>query len=679
MKKLCCLIFVLFVCAFVFAACDENQKAVSDKAEIVSAEGITFENNEGFIAVPNTKESFSFSDIVTVSENATWAVSKDAYGFETSLTKSFPLVVGDNKIYIIVVAEDGVNTSVYPITVRRKQVYNLTFYIRQKLVDEQDIEEGGFATEPQIDGYKCEWEYSFDKPVVKSESVSGQMTAIEYSVTYDLAGGEFDGEEIAVYTVEDEINLPRPYRENFKFKGWFYGKEKVDIISGQYHENIVLRAEWKEGLDILIFERKDGTSEKLKAIAKSDKNTIEVKNFITAKDIPLTAEGLCEYDEVIMNNVSVMDLRVRFGYKKDSPDSEESRYATDKADEFQSCLYSYVNDHGGSLFTVGGDDDDGKANVYNSRYMDNSIYRQMLPVQTRDYIPSFGVIILIDRSGSMAQVVGSTGQSRLFWALSGAKACLNEMSERDYIGIISLDGESKTLLPLTPRLQESEILAAISDIEESGGGSIAANAIEIAGMQLGALKVEKKHIILVSDGALIDEEESINNAKENLANGITLSVVQIGGSAYSEAIATRLADAGDGRVYTDDNRIVMNMSEDVRSVANEISEQFEINAFNPIIETIKTRLLIGVNYIDDNSVKTFSAKVGGFYGSKIKSTAELILTAGKYGDPLYAQWNLGKGRVGSFMCDVGGKMSAKFTADKDGGRFIKNVVYGLAS
>lgn len=427
---------------------------------------------------------------------------------------------------------------------------------------------------------------------------------------------------------------------------------------------------------VLILERESSASEKLKGILEENGAFVtEVMNFTESDSVPLTVNQLRAYDQVIMNNVSTMDMQLKFGYDRTSPSSDESKAAKAQAKAFQEALYSYVEDFGGSVFTVGGDTDDNKANLFNRQYMAGSVYQQMLPVQAIDYTPPLGVIIIIDRSGSMSQVVGSTGQSRLFWALSGAKACLNAMSERDYIGIMTLDNNSETLLPLTPRPQESKILAAITNIEESGGGTIATNAIESAGVQLGALKVEKKHIILVSDGELGDEEESINKAKENLANGITLSVVQIGGSPTGEAIATRLAEAGEGRVYTDDTQIVMNMREDLN--VPEIKDVIMVD-FKPTIKVQSSNLVRGLDTesVEGSIEKRLTVTLGGFYGTRVRNEAELVLT-GEYNVPLYAQWTLGKGKVGSFMCDIGGKWSTEFVSDPNGKRFIRNVVGNL--
>ena len=52
--------------------------------------------------------------------------------------------------------------------------------------------------------------------------------------------------------------------------------------------------------------------------------------------------------------------------------------------------------------------------------------------------------------------------------------------------------------------------------------------------------------------------------------------------------------------------------------------------------------------------------------------------AGDYDVPVYAQWSYGKGKVGSFMCDLQNtSWSGEFMADKNGIKLIQNIVNNL--
>ena len=68
----------------------------------------------------------------------------------------------------------------------------------------------------------------------------------------------------------------------------------------------------------------------------------------------------------------------------------------------------------------------------------------------------------------------------------------------------------------------------------------------------------------------------------------------------------------------------------------------------------------------------------GFYGAKLKDGATAILT-GIYDVPIYAQWNYGKGTVGSFMCDLNGTCSQDLLSDPNGILLLRKIISGAFS
>ena len=66
----------------------------------------------------------------------------------------------------------------------------------------------------------------------------------------------------------------------------------------------------------------------------------------------------------------------------------------------------------------------------------------------------------------------------------------------------------------------------------------------------------------------------------------------------------------------------------------------------------------------------------GYYGTKVKDGARVPLIHDYV--PIYAEWDLGAGRVGSFLCDLGGEWSAEFMADAVGRTIVRNISYDLA-
>lgn len=435
---------------------------------------------------------------------------------------------------------------------------------------------------------------------------------------------------------------------------------------------------------ILIVERNGEESQNLIALLRENSYEIDRVNLSAATDVPTTEKGVVlqsvndfrNYDQIIMNNIADKDMKPHKG--------------------FVDMLYSYVHDYGGGLFTVGGDDETGKANAYSRADLYNTKYQEMLPVQAIEYTPPVGVMVLVDRSGSMTE--------NLEYARQGLISCANALTERDYIGVMTLDTVPRVILELTPRTHTNEIMEAFEDrdLKEAGGGTHFFESIHRAGVALQANKqVEKRHIIIVSDGMPNDksseegtESTYITEARALKAKGITLSVVLISEppADYKEDMED-LVKAGGGTLTTKSGEaLVTAMREELRSVAVAETEE---KAFSPIVKSPMSAIFNGVQYginqaegeesEDERDRFRMSVKLGGFYGVKKKDGAETLLTGNYDVAPLYAQWKFGKGTVGSFMCDLTGKpkvgekesWSAEFLADANARKLICNIVDNL--
>ena len=420
---------------------------------------------------------------------------------------------------------------------------------------------------------------------------------------------------------------------------------------------------------ILVVEQESGASNELANLLAGSAEAYEITrlNIKEDDDIPTSLNQLREYDQIILNNIANEDMPA----------------------EFVESLYRYVNECGGGLFTVGGSNPDGSAHAFDRDDMLNTLYQQMLPVQAIDYTPPVAVIFIIDRSGSMG-ASSTGGSSKLDWACSGAASCLNALTERDYVGLMTLDSNYDTILPLTPRTQEKKIINAIESIRDLGptGGTVFTDAIRRACLALRGVDVAKRHIVLVTDGQPGDKptdyEPVIRDFYET--DSISFSVVGIGmetGSSAANAMQ-RICDIAGGSeagsqlhaISNDSNALIREMREDLN--APEIKD-VNYETFQPIAKNAMSPLLNGVELeIDEEGrfLSRMTATLDGFYGVKARNAAEVILV-GDYEVPIYAQWKFGLGTVGCFMCDLKGDWSGDFLADINGQTFLLNVVANL--
>ena len=405
--------------------------------------------------------------------------------------------------------------------------------------------------------------------------------------------------------------------------------------------------------DILIVERTKGESDQLYEILDQAAYHVTVVTASDTEGMPASVEELREYDEVILVNIANADM----------------------PDGFDVILNSYVHDYGGNLLTVGGRrTEEGKqvANAYNREDLRNTLYQEMLPVEAVDYTPPIAVVFIIDRSGSMS------GQ-RLELAKQGTIDSLHALNSRDWVGVMTLEDSYSEELALTPVPQIADVEAAINAIE-SGGGTNYTPAIERAGRALMMCSgVQQRHVVIISDAEPQDElwADSANQLggyggaiKDNFANGITCSIVSVSATGYHDDMRTAAA-AGGGNFYYEENmsNLADTLMQDLQ--ATNVNEFEDSEPITPRIDDV-TAVVSGISQEDMPSL-------GGYFGTRLKTNAVQPLVSPYDGVPIYAQWNYGKGKVGSFMSELSTEWAGEFLGDETGtGRkIVQNIVMSL--
>lgn len=418
--------------------------------------------------------------------------------------------------------------------------------------------------------------------------------------------------------------------------------------------------------NILILESKEGEADRLESILMQNGVDVTVVNLTSQPDlVPKNAKELSEYQQVILVNIANSDL-----------------VADTMPENFDGELYKYVYSLGGSMFTVGGECDIGEGgasvpHAYNTEDMAGTLYQQMLPVQAIDYNPPVAVMVVVDISGSM----GPFENSKLC-----AEAVFSQLQDRDYGGVMSFSTSSKeeaTIIEMSRRNELFDALDRLQNQQGSGsGGTIFADPIEIAGQALSMVDVDRKHIILITDGDPFDKlgEEGAGFVQgnygwaieQNLKNDITMSVITIDMGADKEQQMIDTVERGEGNLYkvTSDNMAVVGgyMSEEFAEI--KLSAMAEV-VFTPTIGD-HTSVFDGISTENDKI-----PELGGYYGTRLKDGAEVPLIY-KY-VPIYASWSFGKGKVGSFMSTLSGdSWSADFVDDPIGQLLVWNICQSLA-
>lgn len=507
------------------------------------------------------------------------------------------------------------------------------------------------------------------------------------------------------------------------------GLHKLDFTVTSRYDDIEKNNVYSTYYDLQIYDKillvsrsneKITESDYLNSILSKEANAENkytvTSTYIGAENFPATIDELRNYDQIILNNISNSDLQTYEGLDE--------------------ALYDYVYTYGGGLFTVGGSDG-GEENyqgqyvptghAYNKKDMYGTKYQEILPVEAINYTPPAGVIFLLDISGSMGSP--DNGNSPYSWAKAGLWAGVMVMSERDYVGVITLDSVYQTVLPLTPRSQEQLIKETISGINKQGSATLFCDAYRAACNELmGNDKIERRHIIVISDGGIgTTEQANFENlvASQFQTNGITTSIVVIGteksppakptqsfvdglidgtrtvtpGTLDVTSPADRMLRAvwlgNDTEVIEGNDKatrekresviskvhVLQNLSDTTEEIRQELEspqiKEVELDEYYPTIANLMSPLLNGVRETEGPDIDKLKATLTGFYGTKLRANAELVLKASDLGAPLYAQWQFGKGKVGSFMADLYGEFTADFITSDKAKTFIQNVIENL--
>jgi hypothetical protein len=284
------------------------------------------------------------------------------------------------------------------------------------------------------------------------------------------------------------------------------------------------------------------------------------------------------------------------------------------------------------------------------------------------------VMIIIDRSGSMWNTsLEIYEESKLYAAKQGAEACLDKLCGSDYVGIMAICDTYDKEVELIPRTQRAQIIDAINSIELANGSIFEGALVTARRALLSNTQVDKRHIIIITDGLPGDRNPDmyLNVARQNAKDGITMSVVGLQCDNYAKRQMRELVKAGDM------NEKYFYDVQELSQVANVMRESLAAPELRDIQCQRYMPSIVTDNSITANLTVENMPVLDGAYYSKLKEGATEVLGS-PYG-PLYAQWNYGKGMVGSFMCDLNGTWSAEFLEGETGKDILNNIILELAN
>ncbi len=315
-------------------------------------------------------------------------------------------------------------------------------------------------------------------------------------------------------------------------------------------------------------------------------------------------------------------------------------------------IRTYVEDLGGGLVMIGGDQSFGLGGYY------KTTLEEILPVRSNfekeKEKPSLAMVLVIDKSGSM-------GGEKMELAKDAAKGAAELLGPKDQLGVVAFDGDSYWVSELHSAADRGYIIDRISTIEASGGTNIYPALSDAYDALVGAT-AKLKHVILLTDGhSTPGDFEGIAN--DMVAARITLSSVAVGAEA-DQQLLEQLAETGGGRFYLcDDPNSVPQIfaKETVEASKSAINEL----PFVPL--TVRpTQVLSGLGLES-------APFLLGYVMTRPKPTSEFIL-ASEAGDPVLVWWRYGLGMTVAFTSDAKSQWAAEWLTWPNFGPFWAQII-----
>jgi Ca-activated chloride channel homolog len=468
-------------------------------------------------------------------------------------------------------------------------------------------------------------EFSID--IQSTVSGSGTLSVYDNSVLIYQETIELNG-------YEETFNVEHMFNSGGLHELYFEVDSPLDSVleNNGYYAHVYIDA----SSNILIVDGSGNESDELYELLSQDHavTVVGVNNLL-----PTTTTALQVYDLVILMNVSNGELPINF----------------------IQILNIYVNQLGGGLLTIGGN------KAYIEEDMSGSTLEQMLPVISSTSARPLALMFVLDSSGSMNDIIGTTGKTRFDLAKEGAIASVNSLSDQDYFGLVSFNSVANVSIPMTPATQKESIIEDINALQTASGTTYKVG-LELAASALKAMGDNFiKHIIFITDGTATDSRAGYTEVVEGFSEfNITLSGLAIYRSDFlTSHIVRELSEIGGGNfAYIQDASQLpaFMLQESTVNLTNYINE----GLFVPSITSF-TAAVLGITELPE---------LGGYYGTLLKEGATMVLTS-REGLPVYASWRFGSGRVGSFTSDLNGYWSSNYFVDPQGITLIKNITTSL--
>lgn len=372
---------------------------------------------------------------------------------------------------------------------------------------------------------------------------------------------------------------------------------------------------------VLYVEGQPGQSKYLAAAAKTSDIEMEVRD---RAGVPTSPAELRGYDSIVLSDIPAWNL----------------------APEQMEMIRTGVKDLGIGFAMIGGENSFGAGGYY-----DTPIERALpvdMSVRKQKILPSVSVVIVMDKSGSMAMI--EDGRQKIELANDAAASVVKLLQPIDKVAVIVCHSEPSIAVELQPAANKNPIYGEISTIRAEGGGIMIFPSMRMANEVISKSNTRIKHVILLADGDDCDEQDGvIPLVKDMSSRKITVTAVAIGNGEHVPFLKG-VAYYGKGGFYLAERGRDLKaiFTKDVMTVSKSLIIE---EPFTPAADPSSPEL----SGIDLSATPPLL----GYIATSPKPTARVSLTSHK-NDPVLASWQYGLGRSAAFTSDCKARWSARW-------------------
>jgi len=355
---------------------------------------------------------------------------------------------------------------------------------------------------------------------------------------------------------------------------------------------------------ILFITNKTSDADLFKQVL-SDEYTVITS---TPGDCPKTMVELCNYDGVVLMNIDMASL----------------------PEGYDAILRDYVELQGRSLLLCGG----GSTFMYGN--MVGTELEEAMPVTftvtEESKGDSIGLMILLDTSLSMAG-------DYITMAKEGAIKCIEALSSKDYVGLVTFNQFASMKAELSPatevfKQQVAESISSMSTMNQT----IYTRPLQMAYEQLSGCDAPVRMAILLSDGGPADTTYSAV-ARKMAAEGITVSTIGMG---FPSTLLAALAQDGCGHFS------YATTADDLPEIMLGEAEQQAMSAVQLGLETLT---ITEDNPVTEGYTDADLPVIDGYMPTALKEGCTAWITTSS-GAPIYAVNEFGSGKAAVFTSDL---------------------------